>query len=109
MITGIFLFTDFHDIIINIASLCGLVATTGTFAGLRKLKWRNLFRMGTFNLALVAVNNILYYNDGLRLYLPVVQKITFLFFLLWICLIDIHLFKIINSKTLSTAEVKTVS
>ena len=32
---------------------------------------------------------------GLKLYLPVVQKITFLFFLIWICLIDIKLY---NSK-----------
>ncbi len=98
MATGMFLFTNLHDIIINVASLFGFVAIAGIFAGLRKLKWRKLFWLGIFNLALVALNNILYYGNGLRVYLPVVQKITFLFFLLWMCLTDIQLFSKINSK-----------
>ncbi len=92
MTTGMFLFTKQHDTIVNIASLCGLVATVGTFIGLRKLKWTKLFWLGIFNLTLVVLNNILYYGDGLNLFLPVVQKITFLFFLLWICLITINLY-----------------
>lgn len=96
MIIAMFLFTDFHDIIINAASFFGLAAIVGTFVGLRKLKWTYLSWIGVFNLPLVVLNNILYYDIPLRLYLPVVQKITFLFFLLWICLIDIHLFKKIS-------------
>jgi hypothetical protein len=93
MTIGMFLFTDLHDTIVNIASLCGLVATIGTFIGLHKLKWTRLFGLGIFNLILVALNNILYYGDGLKLYLPVVQKITFFFFLVWICLITINLYR----------------
>lgn len=104
MTIGMFLFTNLHDIIINVACFCGLVAIVGTFVGLQKLKWRNLFWLGIFNLILVALNNILYYGQGLRLYLPVVQKITFLFFLTWICLIDINLFTKINSKLESAGE-----
>jgi hypothetical protein len=91
MILGIFLFTDMHDTIVNTASLCGLVATTGTFIGLYKLKWTKLFGLGIFNLILIGLNNVLYYGEGLRSYLPIVQKITFLSFLLWICLISIYL------------------
>lgn len=93
MTTGIFIFTDLHDTIINIASLCGLVATICTFIGLQKLKWIKLFWFGIFNLTLVALNNILYYGNGLKLYLPVVQKITFFFFLLWICIITVNLYR----------------
>jgi hypothetical protein len=92
MAMGMFLFTKLHDTIINLASLCGLIAIVGTFGGLYKLKWTKLFWLGIFNLTLVALNNILYYGDGLKLYLPVVQKITFLVFLLWICLIDLKLY-----------------
>jgi len=92
MATGMFLFTAMHDTIVNIASFFGLVATIGTFIGLDKLKWTRLFWLGIFNLILVAVNNILYYGDGLKLFLPVVQKITFVFFLLWICLITTKLY-----------------
>ncbi len=93
MTIGMFLFTDFHDTIVNVASLCGIVATVGTFIGLHKLKWTKLFWLGIFNLILVVLNNILYYGEGLKLYLPVTQKITFLFFLLWICLITINLYR----------------
>lgn len=109
MTVGMFLFTDLHDIVVNVASLCGLVATVGTFVGLYRLKWTKLFWLGFFNLTLVALNNILYYGNGLKLYLPVVQKITFLFFLLWICLIDINLYSKINSKLLSVPEDKTAA
>ncbi len=100
MATGMFLFTSLHDVIINIASFFGLVATVGTFMALLKLRWKRLFWLGIFNIALVALNNILYYGDELRLYLPVVQKITFLFFLLWVCLIDIQLFKKEGNKAI---------
>lgn len=98
MTIGMFLFTDFHDMVINVASFFGMIATIGIILGLRKLKWKNLFWLGNFNLVLVVLNNVLYYGEGLKLYLPVLQKITFLFFLLWIFLVDIHLFNKTNSK-----------
>jgi hypothetical protein len=104
MTTGIFLFTRLHDNIINAATLFGLIATFGTLAGLLKLKWKKLFWYGMFNLVLIILNNILYYGDGLQLYLPVVQKITFLYFLVWICMIDIQIFlKILKADTSSAA------
>ena len=89
----VLLFTDLHDQVINAATLCGLASIAGTFAGLHRLRWRKLIGFGLFNLFLVVVNNILYYGDGLLLYLPVVQKITFLSFLLWISFIDVQLYK----------------
>ena len=90
MTVGMFLFTSLHDIVINIATLFGLIALTGTFIGLNKLRCQKLLGMGLFNIILVALNNFLYYGNGLLIYLPVVQKITFLYFLLWICSITIH-------------------
>ena len=91
MSIAMFLFTSLHDWIINIASLFAFVAIIGMFVGLYKQKWLWLFKLGAFNILLVVLNNILYYSNGLKLYLPVVQKITFLFFLIWICLIDIRM------------------
>jgi len=93
MATGMFIFTNLHDAIINVAGFCGLFAMAGTFIGLRKLQWTKLFWLGIFNLLLVALNNVLYHGNGWLSYLPVVQKITFLFFLLWICFIDIQLYR----------------
>lgn len=92
MVIAMFLFTNLHDWVINIASVFALIAIVGTFIGLYAQKWVRLFRLGIFNLSLVALNNILYYGTGLKLYLPVVQKITFLFFLIWICLIDVKMY-----------------
>ena len=92
MAIGLFLFTSLHDIIINVATLLGLVALTGTFIGLQKQNLMKLFRMGLFTIVLIGLNNLLYYNTDLLLYLPVVQKFTFLYFLLWICCINISLY-----------------
>jgi hypothetical protein len=91
--TAFFLIIGPHDMIINAASLFGLVSVFGTLAGLYHLKWDWLLRMGIFNLIMVGINNICYYNKSLLIYLPVVQKITFLFFLLWISLISLSLSK----------------
>lgn len=97
MATGLLLFSKInHDLVTNLASLFGLLAMTGTFTGLHKNKWTILFYFGLLNVALVAVNNFLYYNKELISYLPLVQKITFLTFLTWICCIDIKIFNLIS-------------
>ncbi len=93
MVFALFLFTGYHDLTVDAATLFGLIAIIGTFIGLQKLRWKKLFWFGIFNLSLIVVNNILYYNKGLIIYLPAVQKITFLFFLIWFCLVDINLYK----------------
>lgn len=98
MITAFFLFTDMnHDLITNLASFFGFVATAGTFIGLFKIRWYRLFILGLFNLLLVALNNYVYYTNGLIVYLPVIQKITFAAFLFWICNIDINLYYMARS------------
>jgi hypothetical protein len=91
MVFGMFIFTSHHDIFVNAAVLCTLVALAATFIGLYRKKWYKLFYSGLLNIILIVINNILYYTPGLIRYLPVVQKITFLFFLVWICLIDLRM------------------
>jgi hypothetical protein len=91
--SGFFLFTRYHDIVINLTGLLAFVAFAGTFAGLYKTGLRKLFWLGVFNIGLIAINNLIYYNKPYIIYLPVVQKITFVFFLVWICLINLKLFR----------------
>lgn len=94
MVIGFFLFTATdHDLITNLASAFGLVAVIGTLAGLYIMKCSGLFAYGLINLLLVAANNYVYYNKELLLYLPVVQKITFAAFLIWVSLISLHLYR----------------
>ncbi|MFN8356337.1 MAG: hypothetical protein U0Y10_17910 [Spirosomataceae bacterium] len=95
MTIGFFLFTKFdHDLITNLASLFGLIATIGTFIGLYKNSWKTLFYFGLMNILLVITNNFLYYNKDLISYLPIVQKITFATFLIWVCFINLKIFSL---------------
>lgn len=81
-----------HDLAINTSSAFGLIAMTGTLIALYQLKWKWLFAMGLFDLLLIALNNYLYHSNEM-MYLPVVQKISFLSFLIWFSLISINLFQ----------------
>jgi hypothetical protein len=100
MALGMALFVGPHDMIINASGFFGLIAIWGTLSGLLKQKWRTLFWAGIFNVVLIGLNNILYYGYGLLACLPVIQKISFLSFLLWICLIDLKMFR----KTAATTQ-----
>lgn len=93
MVASIFLSSSInHDLITNLASLLGLIAMAGVFVGLYKSKWMGLFGFGVFNILLVVINNYVYYSRGLIIYLPVIQKITFASFLIWICCLDVKLY-----------------
>jgi hypothetical protein len=102
MIIAFFLFTNInHHLIINLAAVFGFAATVGTFIGLYKTKWYGLFVFGLLNILLVILNNYVYYNKALIIYLPIIQKISFATFLAWVCSINISLYRIttlVNTK-----------
>jgi hypothetical protein len=106
MAIGLFVITSIHDTIINVAGVFGLVALTGTLIGLWKLGWRGLFYMGIVVVGLIGLNNLLYYQKNLMYYLAVVQKITFLYFLLWVCSINISWFD--KTATNKSASMKRI-
>lgn len=94
MIISLFLFTNInHDIVTNLASLFGIIATLATLIGLYKIKWFILFFVGLFNLLLVALNNYVYHSSEMIIHLPIIQKISFLSFLIWVCWINIRLYR----------------
>ncbi len=94
MLTGSLLFTRWeHDLIINIASFFGLIALGGTFAGLYKNGWKKLFYAGLIILPLIGLNNFCYYNPDFIHLLPIIQKITFAYFLIWIIWIQVKIFR----------------
>jgi hypothetical protein len=100
MTIAFFLFTNInHDLVTNLASSFGAIAIIGTLIGLYKNKLFGLFKFGLLNILLVGLNNLCYYNTELVVYLPVIQKISFATFLVWICCIDIKLYQTQNSKT----------
>jgi hypothetical protein len=94
MTVALFLFTHLnHDLVTNLASSLGAIATIGTFIGLYKTKLFRLFALGLLNILFVGLNNLCYYNKELIVYLPVIQKISFATFLIWVCCIDINLYR----------------
>lgn len=104
-ITGTFLFTSYHDWIINLSGILAIFAFAGTFIGLYKNGWKSMFWFGMLNIALIALNNFIYYSTGLLYMLPVVQKITFLSFLLWIGIINIKLYNLVKTKDQYSADI----
>lgn len=104
MTIALFLFTTIdHDLVTILASVFGLIATTGTFIGLFKAKWNGLFAFGLLNILLVGLNNYVYYNKGLIVYLPMIQKISFVTFIVWVCSIDIKIYRV-TLTTLSARQ-----
>lgn len=80
-----------HDLAVNTSSAFGLIAMIGTLIALYQLKWKWLFAIGLFDLLLVALNNYLYHSNE-TMYLPIVQKFSFLAFLAWFSFISIELY-----------------
>ncbi len=89
----VFLQADFHDTIINIAGILGVIAITTTLVGLYKNRSYILFITGLLCLFLFFLNNYIYYTKSWIVYLAIIQKISFFFFLLWFCLLSIQLFQ----------------
>jgi hypothetical protein len=95
MFIAFFLFTDLdHDLVTNLASFFGMIATVGTFIGLYRSKWMTLFMIGLLNILMVCLNNYVYYTKGLIIFLPIIQKLSFAAFLIWICWIDVQIFRL---------------
>lgn len=101
---GIILFigTPYHDLVMNVAGGFGLIALVATFLGLYQSRFFKLILFGLFCIVLVGLNNYIYYSHQYILYLPVIQKITFVLFLLWIVLINRQLYRKARITSLPT-------
>ncbi len=86
-----FIFTTYHDAIINIAGVFGSVAMLGTLVGVYKNHAFALFLFGIICLVLCGLNNYIYHTHQFIDQLPIIQKITFLLFLLWFVLVPLTL------------------
>ena len=87
-----FMFAGQHDMVMNIAGLLGCIAIAILVVKLRADKLYSLFAHGILCIALCSINNYIYYTGDFLYYLPVIQKITFLSFLLWFTLLSLRIF-----------------
>ena len=104
---GFFVFTHFHDFIINVATSFSIIAFIFLMNKLYKIREKRLFYFGLLNFVLIIINNYCYYVPGKILYLPVIQKFTFLSFLTWMATISISVNKKQHVKR--TRSIKTIS
>lgn len=93
MIILVFLQVDFHDMVINISGVLGIIAIAGTLIGLYKNQSYILFILGLLCVFLFFLNNYIYYTKQWLYHLAIIQKLSFLLFLLWFSLINIQLFQ----------------
>ncbi len=83
MLSAVFIFTKYHDIMTTILSICGVVGIIGIIRALHKNNLTFFKVSGIICMALVGVNNLFYYNENLIQYLPVIQKVGFILILAW--------------------------
>jgi hypothetical protein len=81
------IYSGAHDVWLNIATGIAGIPLLGVLTGLFKRKWFFFFVTGLLHTGLIGINNLFYYSGSLIRYLPVVQKISFIIFLLWIVLL----------------------
>lgn len=89
MVFAIFLFTDYHDLVLNIAGVMGVVAIIGTFTALKRNNSYGVLWLGAFSSLLLAFNAYSYYTGVLINWLPFIQKFSIVLFLLWIVSMNI--------------------
>lgn len=83
MVSAVFIFTNYHDILTTILSVFGGMVLIGLIKALHKRKLILFKISGIVCIVLVVINNLMYYNEELILYLPVIQKINFILVLTW--------------------------
>lgn len=93
MVFSSFIFSNYHDIVIYLAVFFGVVALSFTLYGLNKNGLRQYLGLCIFCILLIFLNNFIYLTDYMISYLPIIQKITFVFIFLWIGLLSLRYMK----------------
>lgn len=83
MVSAVFAFTNYHDVMTSILSIGGVIGMTGIIRTLYKNQMTFYLICGVCCMVIVGLNNLFYFNDDLIVYLPVLQKISFVLILAW--------------------------
>lgn len=82
----IFIFTPFHDMLIFIGGALSGIPIIATIWELYTHGWKKLFVLGLICLILILLNFFIYLTGWSIRFLPLIQKITLVFFLSWVFL-----------------------
>ncbi|WP_299124294.1 hypothetical protein [uncultured Winogradskyella sp.] len=93
LIITLFLASGTHDLIIRIAGIIGVIAIITCLVELYKIRSYKLLSFGLFCMLVFFANYFIYETGYLRNILPVLQKFTFISFIVWFAILDIRLYK----------------
>lgn len=93
MFSANFVFTDFHGPAAYIAGIFGIPPLALAYYGLYKKNEVVLLTIGLISLFFLALNYFIYVSKFYIEILPLIQKIAFMAFLIWICMLDIKVWK----------------
>lgn len=88
-----FLSSAYHDLVITLASIPGIIAMVATFVALYRQRWYKLVAFGIGCVLLIGANNYIYYTGHCLVALPLLQKITFLLVMTWMSSITWQVYK----------------
>jgi len=83
MLSAVFIFTRFHDVMTTILSICGVIGIIGIIRALHKNHMAFFKVSGIICMTLVGVINLFYYDENLIKYLPLIQITGFILILAW--------------------------
>ncbi len=83
MLGAVFIFTRYHDIMTTTLSVFGALVLIGIIRTLHKRKLTFFKISGIVCIVLIGINNLMYYNENLIKYLPIIQKMNFILVLAW--------------------------
>lgn len=83
MLSAIFIFTPYHDILTTLLSLCGIMVIIGMIRALHFNKLTAFKVIGIMSIAIISINNLFYYSETLNEYSPLIQKAGFILILGW--------------------------
>ncbi len=91
MVVTAFLPTPFHDQVIHLAGLLGMIALAVTVHALWNSGRRSIVLAGVFCMILCVCNYWIYNTHEAIIVLPILQKVTFFLFLVWFAWIILDL------------------
>lgn len=98
MVLGVFIYTPAHDLIINIAGILFLTAFGVTQFALWQSRHLRLFSLASVAFALALANSIMWRFGILLEFMPIVQKLAFLSFFIWMVFSSLLLMQIKSAK-----------
>ncbi|RIV45680.1 hypothetical protein D2V05_06140 [Flagellimonas pelagia] len=84
MVSAFLMFTEFHDLMTTLSSIFGVLVVLGIIWEIYQSNMTNYKIGGIICIALLGLNNYIYYSQQFILFLPLLQKLTFALVLGWI-------------------------